>query len=284
MIDLYSLVIDRQDNNQECPPYDAVLFDCDDTLVKSEKIAMGVAIDVIANVIEAQKPTANLNREQLVRDYAGWHFHKMITDLGEQHGVKLDIPTLDELKIGQTLEALKEVEELPGTTAAIERLRSHGVKVAVVTSSEFSRVNLCLEQTNLNRLFPEDHKFSAHDSITPPKHKPDPAVYNLAVTSLGLDKNSTIAIEDSLSGVKSADSAGLPVIGIVGSDLLPDAMRPDRAKLLIENGAKVVINHMDDLEAAMVYTATGNNIGFKHGHYTAESFTPSKPKPSRLGM
>ena len=45
-----------------------------------------------------------------------------------------------------------------------------------------------------------------------PAKKPDPAVYLLAVSELGLDKADTIVVEDSRNGLLAATGAGLPCV------------------------------------------------------------------------
>ena len=47
-------------------------FDCDGTLVDSEILAMGVAIDILADATQKIKPETVIDRPQLVQDYAGW--------------------------------------------------------------------------------------------------------------------------------------------------------------------------------------------------------------------
>lgn len=280
MDSLYRLAFDQQPAPQQ--PSKTILFDCDDTLVNSEIIAMGVAIDIIADEIQKQKPTTEIDRPSFVRYYAGWHFHTMMQDMGNQFGLDLKVTEdLDRIKTTRTLDALQHVTETVGTGAALQRLHKSGTQMAVVTSSEFNRVNLCLEQTGLDAFFSADRKFSAHDSLPQPKHKPDPAIYQYALNQLGIENpQDTVAIEDSLSGVKSAVQANIPVIGFVGSDLLSSSLKSTQADKLLRNGATIVISHMDDLEAAIAYVADRTPGTFKHKTFTEQDLPPPATKMS----
>jgi HAD superfamily hydrolase (TIGR01509 family) len=45
-----------------------------------------------------------------------------------------------------------------------------------------------------------------------PRKKPDPAIYDLAVTRLELDRSGTLVVEDSRNGLRAAVGAGLPAL------------------------------------------------------------------------
>ncbi len=261
----------------------ALLLDCDGTLVDSEKIAMGVAIDVLADAVEAQKNVPALDRPRLVQEFAGWHFHKMIGEMEQRYGVALDREALDALKIPATLDGLKKVKICGGMERVLENAVDQHRPIAVVTSSEFSRVNLCLDVTGLSRFFPENLKFSANDTLPEPRHKPDPAIYLYSLEKLEITADEAIAVEDSKSGAEAAARAGIDTIGYVGASHIPDNGKEAAAKVLLEKGAKVIISHHDDLEAAMNFIETGTmDAPFRHRVYFPEAgVTPASVPPPR---
>jgi beta-phosphoglucomutase-like phosphatase (HAD superfamily) len=212
---------------------------------------MGVAIDILADAVQAQKSDVMIDRPALVQEFAGWHFHKMIPEMERRHGVSLDHMALDDLKRPATLDALLRVQVCPGIVSRLEALAESGRQCGLVTSSEFERVNLCLNTTDIARFFPEERKFSANDTLPSPLHKPDPTIYNFALKALGLTADEAIAVEDSKSGVAAGVAAGIPVIGYTGASHIPEVGKVDAARVLLAQGAAVVIGHLDDLEAAV---------------------------------
>jgi beta-phosphoglucomutase-like phosphatase (HAD superfamily) len=194
----------------------AIFWDCDDTLVNSEVIAMGVAIDLLAGETQKQNPLIDIDRHRLVRDYAGWHFDKMIEAFERDHNVRFDYDSITKQKTALTLEGLKKVEPIDDIEVALTDLATDH-HFALVTSSEFSRVNLCLDVTSVGDFFPIERRYSGHDSLTPSKHKPLPDIYLHALEVEGVSKEDVVAIEDSASGVASAKAAGIPVIAFVAT-------------------------------------------------------------------
>jgi HAD superfamily hydrolase (TIGR01509 family) len=189
--------------------------------------------------------------------------------MATRYDVVLDTAGLTALKNPETLKGLKNVRACDGIIGFLDNARLTKHEVALVTSSEFERVNLCLEVTGLERHFPEDLKFSAHDTLPVPTYKPHPAIYLFALKALGLQNTDAIAIEDSPSGTDSAVAAGIPVIGYVGASHIPAAKKEATAHNLISRGAKLVISHFDDLEAAtLLLNKADTSPVFHHATYT----------------
>lgn len=236
-------------NNSDMGKIKEILFDCDGTLVDSEIIAMRVAAEILIAHVERQKKDHGFTVMGIIREFAGWHFDKMIGEVAGRAGVGIDAVAATEEKVGSTLDALRSVQAIPGINDVIIELSSR-YGVSVVTSSEFSRVNLCLEVTGLDVHFPVTRKFSAHDTLQPPKHKPAPDIYLHALEQTGVSADEALAVEDSLSGVKSAVAAGVPVVGFVGASHIGED-RAAAAKKLMDAGAALVIEDMRDLPAAV---------------------------------
>jgi len=249
-----------------------ILFDCDGTLVDSEIIAMGVAIDILADAVQEKNPDVVIDRASLVQEFSGWHFDKMIPEMAQRYDVYLDARSLEGKKIPQTLAALAEVRACPWILNFLTRNQR---PVALVTSSEFERVNPCLEKTGLDAIFPEDRKFSAHDSMPERIYKPDPAIYIFALKRLGLEPIQTVAVEDSPSGVKAAVAAGIDTIGYVGASHIPFERKSEAAERLLGLGAKIVISDFRDLENAILWV---ENPAFQPV-FIKEVFTPGQLPP-----
>jgi HAD superfamily hydrolase (TIGR01509 family) len=255
--------------------YKNILFDCDGTLVDSEIIAMRVAAEILIDHVEKEKKDHNLSVDGIIEEFSGWHFDDMIDELENRFNVAINHDEAQQSKMPKTLSALKQVLEIPSMKNTLNILAPQK-NIALVTSSEFSRVNLCLDVTGLNKYFPEEVKFSAHDSLPSPKHKPAPDVYQLALSSIHSAPEESLAIEDSVSGVKSARNASIDVIGFVGGSHIKPENKKKLAYNLISNGALCVIEDMRDLPALIHSLDTGNSLsGLNGAIYKNNTATPT---------
>jgi beta-phosphoglucomutase-like phosphatase (HAD superfamily) len=78
--------------------------------------------------------------------------------------------------------------------------------VAVASTSAEESVRAVLEHAAGKEAADRIRVFAG--DIVPAK-KPDPAIYELVVEELGLDKSSTLVVEDSRNGLRAATGAGL---------------------------------------------------------------------------
>jgi HAD superfamily hydrolase (TIGR01509 family) len=97
----------------------------------------------------------------------------------------------------------------PGVRRLIGEAAAAGWRLAVASTSAESSVRAVVEQV----LEPEDAArlaIFAGDVVA--AKKPDPAIYELAVATLGVAREQTVVIEDSRNGLLAASTAGLRCI------------------------------------------------------------------------
>ena len=101
------------------------------------------------------------------------------------------------------------IKPLNGLYEFLENLKNAGFKMGIATSAPTSNLNFVLEH------LPIRHYFSAliDDSMIT-QGKPSPEVYLKAAEKLFVAPHNCVAFEDSFSGIKSAMSAGMNVIGV----------------------------------------------------------------------
>ena len=95
----------------------------------------------------------------------------------------------------------------PGIHRMMKEAMDAGLKVAVCTTSNEKAAKAVTEKVL------SDIKFDtvlAGDVVS--NKKPDPEIYNLALSKLGLQPNEVIVFEDSRNGVLAAKAAGLNVV------------------------------------------------------------------------
>jgi beta-phosphoglucomutase-like phosphatase (HAD superfamily) len=142
-------------------------------------------------------------------------------------------------------EVLRPDPSVSGPVAALSRR----YRLAAVTSSASSRLDACLEATDLSQWFDPTARFSAETSLPTPTSKPDPAVYLLAGQRLGIEPHQGLAVEDSLTGARSAVAAGFATLGTV--QFVPADEREERTRSLREVGVLAVLPDWQAVEQAL---------------------------------
>ena len=107
-------------------------------------------------------------------------------------------------------EAQMRFEYIDGFEALIADLHAHGVKTAVVTSSNQPKMeSVYRAQPGFKQLFDailtsEDFEYS----------KPHPDCYLKAAARFGISPEACVVFEDSFNGLKSGRAAGMKVVGV----------------------------------------------------------------------
>ena len=92
----------------------------------------------------------------------------------------------------------------------VSRLRSRGVKTAVVTSSNIAKMQSVYQsRSEFRQMF--DAILTSEDFE---RSKPDPDCYLMAAERLGAEIDECIVFEDSFNGLKSGRAAGMKVVGL----------------------------------------------------------------------
>jgi len=99
-----------------------------------------------------------------------------------------------------------------GCVEFLENLKSHGVKLAVVTSAPLINLEFTLDGTGIAPFF-EAVVYAAMVS----RGKPDPEIYLTAAEKLGVEPARCVVFEDALLGIESARRAGMTVVALTTS-------------------------------------------------------------------
>lgn len=99
---------------------------------------------------------------------------------------------------------------VPGFEDYVKKLRTQGVKTAVVTSSNRIKMEAVYERhPEFKGLF--DAILTSEDFD---RSKPDPDCYLKAANRLGVNVKDSVVFEDSFNGLKSGRAAGMYVVGL----------------------------------------------------------------------
>jgi beta-phosphoglucomutase len=124
---------------------------------------------------------------------------------------------------------------ITGLENFLAELENAGVRVAMGTSATVEDIDFVLNKIPIRDCF--DVIINAN-MVTKPK--PDPQVYLKAAHQLNMPPEKCVVFEDSLAGIKSANSAGMKVVGITtghtAAELQPyDIVIDDYLELKLKN-------------------------------------------------
>jgi HAD superfamily hydrolase (TIGR01509 family) len=121
------------------------------------------------------------------------------------------------------------LEPMTGVVELLESLRAAGTRLALATSATRHRVLRTLEELELSHYF--ENVVTGDDVAA---GKPDPAIYLLAASRMKERPDSLLAVEDAVSGVKAARSAGMRCLGIAHNGRA-DSLRLAGASPVVED-------------------------------------------------
>ncbi len=217
---------------------DAVIFDCDGVLIDSETIAHEVELEAMKRLGLLFDSDAYKARFQglAVRDWS----EALDADHRAQRGVPLPSGFIEDLSAEITRRVLGDIRPIAGAVDAARVFR--GPK-AVASSSPKVELHGKIAKLGLAAEF-NGHVYSGDDVA---RGKPAPDLFLLAAERLEIEPVRCIVIEDSINGVKAGIAAGMTVWGFVGG---PHCL-PDQHERLHGAGAVRVLNHMDEVAAAL---------------------------------
>ncbi|KAJ4839993.1 hypothetical protein Tsubulata_030828 [Turnera subulata] len=197
----------------------ALLFDCDGVLIDAEKDGhrisfnttfqergLGVTWDVDL-FGELLKIGGGKERMTIYFNKTGWPEQAPKSEEGR----KEFIASLHKRKIELFMDLIEKklLPLRPGVARLIDEALVKGVKVAVCSASNEKAVSAIVSCL----LGPERAaKIKVFAGEVVPRKKPDPAVYTLAASTLGVDPSSCVVIEDSEIGLTAAKAAGMKCI------------------------------------------------------------------------
>lgn len=202
---------------------DAVVWDCDGTLVDSEPIGIAVWAELLA-------------RFGCETDAADWvHVVGRPFDaFYEYFSQRCLLPSSSDLMdeyLADLYPALRaSLRAFDDAVPAVDSIAARRVPMAVASSSHRGRLDLMLELTGLAGHFAVT---VAGDEVG--RGKPDPDIFERAAASLGVAPGRCLAVEDTVPGVVAARAAGMTVVGV--------ARGARRASEL--DGAHVVVPGLD---------------------------------------
>lgn len=185
---------------------DTVFFDLDGVIVDSEPIH-AKAKRIILDSYSINYP------DSIFDDFIGQpdevFFRHVYENLDKK---KNPYKQLLQEKYNQFFELIPEMKLVEGFTSFINEIKKRNIKTALVSSTSTYTFSLIDKHFHLADLF--DLLITEKDTE---RHKPFPDPYIKALQALPASADSTLVIEDSPNGIKSAKEAGCKVFALTTS-------------------------------------------------------------------
>lgn len=184
-----------------------VIFDMDGVLVLSEPIIAAAAMKMFA------EKGFEVRHEEF-RPFIGMGEDRFIGGVAEARGIPLE-PEKDKARTyALYLDMVRgNLKPLPGVVGFVAECRRRGLKIAVASSADEIKV-----VANLNEIGLPPATFDAVVSGSEvARKKPAPDIFLEAARRLELDPADCLVIEDAISGVEAAKSAGARCLAVTTS-------------------------------------------------------------------
>jgi 2-haloalkanoic acid dehalogenase type II len=180
----------------------AVVFDCDGTLVDSERLSFQSWREILRrHGYEVADADVDATR--------GRSFDDVHAYFAERAPIP-DAEAFWPLHTSRLYELFEsELEVFEDAVATARELKERGVPIAIATGSRRERLEATLRAAGLEDLF--DVTVAA-DEVA--RAKPAPDLFLAAAERLGVAPEDCVAVEDSPSGVEAALAAGLRVVAV----------------------------------------------------------------------
>lgn len=184
-------------------PFDAVVFDCDGTLVDSERLSHAAMTEVLA---EDGHTVTDADYAAVVG--RAWPHTRAY--LAERFGYGDEQVDAYLHRARRAFRArLWDLVVHDDAVQVLDELRARGVPVGVCTSSGREHLELVLDRPELRGRFGACVAREDTD-----EHKPLPAPYLLAAERLGVAPGRCVVIEDTPTGIASGRAAGMAVVAV----------------------------------------------------------------------
>lgn len=185
----------------------AVIFDMDGVISDTQTIYSEVESGVLARYGIAISP------DEITKKYAGVSDHQMFGELldNSETGVNIEAVVQETRNAMEARLQYAPILPIGGTQELVYAFHGEGIKLAVASSSRLRFIDRVLTELGLKNKF---HAVASGEEVA--RGKPAPDIFLLAASRLGSAASECVVIEDGISGMIGAKSAGMKCIGLVG--------------------------------------------------------------------
>jgi beta-phosphoglucomutase len=184
-----------------------VLFDMDGVLSDSEPFICQAAIMMFAEAGLKVIP-------EDFKPFVGTGENRYIGGVAEKYGLNVDIEKVKARTYSIYREIIRgKLRPLPGAVEFVIKCRNKGFKTAVATSSDAVKMEANLKEIGL----PPSTFNATINGLDVKNKKPSPDIYIEAADKIGLKPCECLVVEDAISGIEAAKSAGCKCLAVTTS-------------------------------------------------------------------
>ena len=194
-----------------------VLFDMDGVLIDSEEYICRAAMEMFREM------GAAVRAEDFI-PFVGTGENRYLGGVAEKYGIRLDTGKAKKrtYEIYDSLVRGK-IGALPGAVNFMRSCRMSGLKLALATSADMTKMEINLREMGLTH-----SDFDAViNGLEVERKKPFPDIYLLAASKIGLRPDECLVAEDAISGVRAAKAAGCRCLALLTSFSEPELQEAD---------------------------------------------------------
>ncbi|WP_235868469.1 HAD-IA family hydrolase [Vibrio ezurae] len=189
-----------------------VIFDCEGTLVDSEKLCCQALVSVFNSV------DVKLSLDEALAHFNGGKLSDILMQTTKRLGIKADIDELV-LMYREKSKVLFQDQLMPSKNAVmvLDKLKQLGIEVCVVSNGPLSKLESQLEISGLARYF-KGSMFSAFEANS---WKPDPDLIRYAAMRMGFQGKDCLFVDDTQQGVQAGLAANITTLHYRPNHLSP---------------------------------------------------------------
>lgn len=182
--------------------FDLIIFDWDGTLVDST--------DWITHCLKiaASRQGCHIPKDQAIKDIIGLSIQKAMDELFPGIDSKTQEQLISSYRQEFFSKQITESDLFAGVSEMLMTLKQRGYQLAVATGKNRSGLDRALDGTRLDGFF---HITRCADETA---SKPDPDMLEVIIDELGISKEKTVMIGDSVHDMKMATNAGMASIAV----------------------------------------------------------------------
>lgn len=198
---------------------EGIIFDCDGCLLDSEVVFLKTVVKYL------KKYEIDTSLEELIF-VIGKPMTVIAQEIIEKFSLNISIDQLikEERELFSAQMNSSQLKPMPGLIDLLDRCKKEKIQLAIASSSPYEYVDNIVTQFGIKEYF--QYIISGEQVL---KGKPNPDIYYLAQSKLGIPKERLVVIEDSYNGIQAGKSAGIYTIAYKGSMIEQDTSNADCA-------------------------------------------------------